>query len=391
MISIIFLCTAILLLVIILLKLVNCKKNNIIFLLITLFIFIFIINIKTSLAAVVDGLKLCLNSIIPTMFPFSVICNLLICYDGISIYSKFLGPFFCKPLNLSKNCSFPLVASFICGYPLGAKYCSDIFELGYINRDEYTRLLNIASNCGPIFILGVIGTTLLNNIEAAYILLASNYISIIIIGIITRNNSKKSSFKPIVTTKSSVSLGDNFKNSIENAINTTLSITGFIVIFSVLISLIKENTIITLIINNIESYINIPTGALSSLFLGSIEITNGCSIISSSGFSTSIKLGLISFLCSFSGLSIIAQSSSFISKHGVSIKKYTLLKILQGVISFGLCYFITFFYSGSITAFSSSLFLSTIINPYVFILPTLIIIIIYFVMYLFRKLFFHTS
>ena len=391
MISIIFLFAVIIFLTVILLNLINFKKNYIICLLITLFIIIFILNLKTSIDAVVSGLSLCLTSIIPTMFPFSVICNLLIYYDGISIYSKFLGPLFCKPLGLSKNSSFPIIASLICGYPLGAKYCSDIYELGYINKSEYIRLSNIASNCGPIFILGVIGTTLFNNIEIGYLLLIANYLSIFIIGLLTRTTMDKNYKIPLQIKKSSKSFGDNFKKSIDDSINTTLSVTGFIVIFTVITSIIKENASINFILYNIESFITIPTGSLSTLFLGSIEITNGCSLISSSSFSIPFKLGLISFLCSFSGLSIIAQSSSFMAKHCVSIKKYSEFKFLQGLISFGITYFIATFYRGSITTFSSHMLLGTPPKTYIFFLPAIIMILAYFTMYALKKLLFHTS
>lgn len=115
-----------------------------------------------------------------------MICNLLISYDGITVYSKILGPLLCKPLGLSKSCSFPLAASFLCGYPLGAKYCTDIYELGYIDRKEYIRLLNVASNCGPLFIVGSVALAMLGNVKLGYILLIANYLSLIIIGFITK-------------------------------------------------------------------------------------------------------------------------------------------------------------------------------------------------------------
>ena len=153
MFSIYILWLLIFLLVLILFKLLNFKKNYLVCLFITVFIVLFVANLNLAMKAAVDGVKLVIVAILPTTFPFSVICNLLICYDGITLYSKILGPLFCKPLGLSKNSSFPLSASFLCGYPLGAKYCYDSYNLGYINKKEYERLLNIATNACHIFIL----------------------------------------------------------------------------------------------------------------------------------------------------------------------------------------------------------------------------------------------
>lgn len=391
MISIIFLSLAIICLIFLLIKQINFNSNYTICFLITLFIIIFVVNIKTSINSVIDGLNLCFKSIVPTILPFSIICNLLICYDGISIYSRFLGKFICKPLKLSKSCSFPIIASLICGYPLGSKYCSDIYKLGYISRNEYIRLINIATNCGPIFILGVIGTSLFKNLEIGYLLLIANYASVFILGFITRPKSINSYNSEIIITRKANNFGENLKNSIEGGISTTLSVIGYILIFSIIINLIKDNIQINILLYNIECFLSLPIGLLSSLFIGCIEITNGCNNIYISDFSMPLKLGLISFLCSFSGLSIIAQVSSFFSPFKISIKKYSLLKLLQGIISFILTYIIAKLYNGSIETFSSILENNTPFNACTLLLPTIIIIVAYLLMYLLRRLFFHTS
>ena len=262
MISIIFLGIIIILLIQILFKLIDINKNYIISFIISLLIIIFFINLKTSMASALDGCKLWFVAILPTLFPFLVICNLLIAYDGISLYSKFLGPLLCKPLGLSKSCSFPLTASILCGYPLGAKYCADIYNLGYIEKKEYIRLLNIATNCGPLFILGPVSTVLLGDIRLGYLLLIANYLSPILIGFITKKgdfNIEKSKENVFVNNKN---FGTIFKESIEKAINTTLSIGGFIIIFSVIIGITKSSLSLHFLFNNIESLINLPKDSI---------------------------------------------------------------------------------------------------------------------------------
>ena len=335
MISIYILWFLIFILIYVLFKLLNVKKNYIISFLITIFIIIFVINLRTSIQSAIVGAKLVVTAILPTIFPFSVICNLLICYDGISLYSKVLGPLICKPLGLSKNSSFPIVASFICGYPLGAKYSSDIYNLGYIHKDEYERLLNIASNAGPIFILGSVAVAMLDNINFGYVLLIANYLSIIIIGLITKKSSKSLNNelinKPIYKESN---FGINLKTSIEGAINTTLNVGAFVIIFSVIISIIKSTTSISAAFTFLENLFKLPTGVIYNLFLGSIEFTNGSKLISDLNLSISLKLSIISFILCFSSLSVIAQVSSIVSKDTPNFKKYIFLKLLQGIIGF---------------------------------------------------------
>lgn len=363
-------------LIFILLKFLNIKKNYLISFAITLFIIIFAINLEISIASAIVGAKLVLNAILPTIFPFSVICNLLICYDGIGLYSKLLGPLICKPLGLSKNCSFPLIASFICGYPLGAKYSSDLYELGFIHKDEYERLLNIASNAGPIFVLGSVGIAMFYSIQIGYILLIANYLSIFIIGFMTKKDSyyKNNDIK-VKSEFNDLPFGTNLKNSIDQAISTTINVSAFVIMFSVFINIIKSSNFIITAFINIENFFNFPSGILYNLLLGSIEFTNGCKLISLSSMPINLKLSIASFILSFSSLSVIAQVSSVTSKTNPNMRRYIAFKFIQGLISF----FITFICSSLIPISTTTANLNLnlynlnlIQKPYIFILSFLL-------------------
>jgi len=338
------LCLLILISTFILLKLFNIKKNYIISIFITLFIFFFVYNLDSNMASAVYGLKLVLIAIMPTIFPFSVVCNLLICYDGIELYSKLLGPLICKPLKLSKACSFPIAASFICGYPLGAKYSTDLYNLGYIDKIEYERLLNIAANAGPIFILGSIALSILGDIKYGYILLIANYLSIILIGLFTRGKVKNLSKSEHKINSSTSSFGTNLKISIENAVSTTINVGAFVIIFSVIINIIKNTSFITIALLKVENILNLKATTLYNLLLGSIEFTNGAKLIEQSNLNIILKLSLISFILSFSGLSVIAQVSSITSSARPNLSKYTFYKLIQGLLSFIITFISSYFF-----------------------------------------------
>jgi len=393
MIYVIILWFLIISLIIILIKQLNIKKNIIICILISIFIILFTLNINQCISAAMDGCKLWYKSILPTTFPFIVICNLLIYYDGINLYSKFLGPLLCKPLGLSKNCSFPIVASILCGYPLGAKYCVDLYSMDYIKKDEYERLLNIASNVGPLFLVGSVAGTLLGNLSLGYILLVGNYLSIILIGFITKKKRNPIKSSPLSCPKYQIiNFGSAIKNAIQNGINTTLSIGGFIIIFSVVISLIKNNVYFYIIFKQLETFFRLPVGTLYCLFLGSIEITNGCSIISTLSLSLPLKLSIISFLCSFSGLAVIAQVSSFVSETKIRYSKYIFFKIIQGIFSFIITYILLKILPTSI--YTSKLRINSFVSVYTYFYPILVLTLLTLLLIILNKaykLFFHTS
>ena len=323
--------------------------------LITMFIFVFVYNLESCIDAALIGVSLVVKTIVPTIFPFSVICNLLISYDGVGLYSKILGPILCKPLKLSKSSSFPIVASFLSGYPLGCKYCCDLYSLGYIDRNEFERLLNIASNASPMFIIGSIGATMLGDVKLGFILLIANYLSPIIVGILTMNRSKTtSSMKELPKNNTNMNFGSALKSALDNGINTTLQVGAFVVLFSIIISIIKNNAYISIVFYNIEDFLNLPKYSIYGLFLGSVEFTNGCKLITTLPLTLPFKLAIISFICSFSGLSVIAQISSFVYKYDISIAKYSFMKFIQGIISFSITFIISSLFSLQYTAYTFS-------------------------------------
>ncbi|MBW9170839.1 sporulation integral membrane protein YlbJ [Clostridium estertheticum] len=286
----------------------------------------------------ISGAKLFFNAIFPSLFPFLVVINIIIGYDGIHIYSKLLGNLICRPLKLPKECNFALLVSVLCGYPLGARYTCDLYEKNIIDLNSCERLLNIASNASPLFILGSVGTAMMFNPKLGYILLLSNILSCIFMGLIipSKDYAFKIKYRGSNFSKaesSSLNIGIILKNSIEDAIKNTLSIGGFIVIFSVITGIIKDNVIFNIVINKLSLIIGASSNFIEGILLGMLEMTNGCYLISSSHSNLYVKLPVLSFLIAFSGLSIISQVYSYTYKYTVSIKKYITRKFFQGIIS----------------------------------------------------------
>ena len=295
------------------------NKSILITILASLLIIQILVAPKLCIDSSISGALLFFYKVFPSLFPFLVISNIILAYDGIYIYSKIFGKLLCKPLRLPEECSFVLIISMLCGYPLGAKYSCDLFERKIIDYNTFERLLNIASNPSPLFILGSVGTSMLNNTKLGYLLLFSCYASCFVMGVILpyKNRNKKSSAR---TKHNFVSenIGYILKSSIENALNTSMSVGGFVIIFSV--------------INGFLSKIIAHENIFKNIFLGMIEMTNGCNLISNSSIQFYMKIAIISFILSFSGLSIISQVYSFTFKHNIPMIKYISLKAIQGII-----------------------------------------------------------
>lgn len=362
------------------------SKNLLFTTIFSVLIIYIILNPKSCIAFTISGAKLFFYSVFPSLFPFLVIVNLIFAFGGIEIYSKILGKILCTPLRLPRECSVVILASLFCGYPLGSRYSCELYERKVINKVTLERLLNIATNGSPLFIIGTVGTAMLNSTFLGYILLISNALSCIIIGLILPTkktvNYRLSSNSSVAATqiKENPNFGVALKNALDDATKTCLSIGSFVVIFSVIISIIKSSGIYHTAINALCSTGIINYSILDGLFLGFIEITNGCSIVATSNLSLNIKILICSFLIGFSGLSITFQVYSFVYKYKVSMKKYLSLKIVQGIICtlitllflklpFSLIEQETFFMNNSMLA-SKTGFLAILI--FIFLLPVIL-------------------
>ena len=105
----------------------NTNKSLLLTIILSGLIIYIILNPKNSINFTIEGTKLFFYSVFPSLFPFLVIVNLIFTFGGVEIYSRLFGKLICKPLRLPSQCSIVLLASTFCGYPLGARYASQLY------------------------------------------------------------------------------------------------------------------------------------------------------------------------------------------------------------------------------------------------------------------------
>lgn len=383
------------LMIIISIILISCllkNKSMLITLICSILIISFALNPSISIAGTIEGSHLFFYKVFPSLFPFLTISNIMLYCNGVFIYSKLFGKLLCIPLRLPVQCSFVIIISSLCGYPLGAKYACELYEKKIINFNTCKRLLNIASNASPLFIIGSVGVSMFKNLQMGYILLIANYLSCFIMSLIINPDKNKLSTKFTLNNMYDLNLGSALRTSIEDSIKTSSSVGGFIILFSVINNIIKNSIIFDTILKKVSLLFNIPTKAIQGFLLGLIEMTNGCNIISTTDINPAIKLSIASFLIGFSGLCILWQCNSFMSKFNFSLIRYSKYKLIQGSISFVIC-FLTYniFYTTS-TIFNNSTYKISTINLYIYIFSIIILpVIIYKIMSILKKLLFHIS
>ena len=133
------------------------------------------------------------------------------------------------------------------------------------------------------------------------------------------------------------SLGSILQASIMSSIKTVVMIGGFVVLFSVIISILNNTGIIKIlsaIITPILSLFHIPSSFASGILSGIVELTNGVSIISHIPMKAiSVNMCICAFLLGFGGISVLLQVLSITSTSDISIKPYIIGKLMQGCIA----------------------------------------------------------
>ncbi len=132
-------------------------------------------------------------------------------------------------------------------------------------------------------------------------------------------------------------LGEIISKSISSAISNVVMIGGFVVLFSVIVSILDNTRILEILsipFYPICNLLNIDTAFVPAFLSGIVELTNGVknvSLIATKYISTNVII--CSFLLGFGGLSVALQVLGIISKTDISIKPYLLGKFLQGCFS----------------------------------------------------------
>ena len=134
------------------------------------------------------------------------------------------------------------------------KLYADLRNKNILTKPEAERLLAFTNNSGPLFILGTIGIGLFKDTTTGIILLITHILASLTVGIIFRfwkykdvNIGASSSTTRITNTIVNRSnIGDVLSTAIKNSIFTILNIGGFIVLFSVIISIFNRTHLIDL-------------------------------------------------------------------------------------------------------------------------------------------------
>lgn len=280
----------------------------------------FLFNRTLVFSTISYSLNLWTTSIIPSLFPFFIISDILIKYNAVNYIPNFIKKYFSKLFNVSDNVFIVFILSMLSGFPSSARCIRTMYDNNMLDEKEASHALIFTHFSNPLFIMGVVAVFFLNNEKLGLIILISHYISNIILGITTRKMTVPSKINQSnLKNNSSINFPKIFISAINNAINTLLMILGTLSCFLVISSLIINKI-------NLDVY-------TASIFKGILEITMGLESLCSIGIPDIYKVVISTMFISFGGLSVHIQILSFLIDTKISYRQFFIARIFHAIIS----------------------------------------------------------
>ncbi len=265
-------------------------------------------------AALWEGLVFCGRTLIPALFPFLVLCDLLCVYRA----QAFVLPRRLRQLlwRFGLPDATPLLLGWLCGFPTGAKCVYSLFCDGILNKEQAERLLPLCTACSPAFLCVGIGHALFGQMRVGVLLLIGQTVSALLCGLLFSKQEGTTEEKRPSTARLP-SLLDALPPAITDSARTMLSLCATVLFFSALCAPL--------------SLLPPPIGGV---LCGILELTAGVRAVSALPFA--VTAALLGFFCGFGGLCVAMQVRT-VSGGALSLRLYLWAKLLQGILCAILC------------------------------------------------------
>ena len=292
--------------------------------------FCFVLVLRNSDAAIEymgRGLTLCARTVIPSLFPFMVISELLVSSGAGEAFGRLFSRLMRWLFGLSGAGASAVFLGSMCGFPVGARTAVALLDRNVISKSECEHLLTFTNNPSSAFLITAVGVSLYGNRRLGVVLYATVLGCGFFVGFLARfflRRSEEPSEHPHFPSGLHIGGVETFTGAVSGAATGMLTVCAYVIFFSAL------------------------TGALGcavegggsswelgyTLLSGFLEMTGGIGLASAL---SDREWGLIltAVFAGWSGLSVHCQVMTLCGGRGLSFKPYLLAKAVQGLLCGG--------------------------------------------------------
>jgi len=274
-----------------------------------------------------EGLYQWAAKMVPTLFPFMMISSIMV-YSGADLeLGRMLSHVLKKIYRYSSYGLYAIFMGFFCGFPMGAKVVSDLYEKEKITKFEADTLLTFCNNIGPAYFMGIILPILhecgyRNTLPFIFGMYGIPAVYGILIGHLSAAkaipNVSAISENGKIPDAAPISLAATLKKSCVDNTQSLIILGGYITFTNAFRIFLDFMPLSTSSKNVVSSF---------------LEIIGGVQAIYTTALLPNQKVFWIMTALCFGGISCILQTSSFLEKSGLSISHYLKHKCITTLIS----------------------------------------------------------
>ena len=271
----------------------------------------------TAISAMSDGMKLCVSTLIPSLFPFMVLSELFVRSGAADIVGRIVGAPVSWLLGVSREGSVAWLLGVVCGFPIGMKCALSLYDRGKISRAELEHLSTFCNVPSSAFLIGAVGTSLFGSKNFGLVLYAAHIIASLMIGFVGRfyfSGKRKEYFFGSGAAESKQGAAKAFSESVTSSATSMLFICAFVVFFSSFVGILR--------------YIleDMRIGVFAKfLVFGFFEMTGGVS--AASELPVRYAIPAVAIITGWSGLSVHFQLIGICGERKISLCPYFFAKI----------------------------------------------------------------
>ncbi|MFB1051915.1 sporulation integral membrane protein YlbJ [Paraliobacillus sp. JSM ZJ581] len=311
-----------------------------------------------TLEASMRGINIWWGTVFPSLLPFFVTAELLIGFGVVRFIGVLFEPIMRPIFNVPGAGSFVWAMGMASGYPSGAKLTARLRQEKQITQIEAERLVSFTNASNPLFIIAAVSVGLFHDASLGFLLAIVHYSSNALVGFCMRFYGKRQEKRNELRSKLSVKkafealhktrirdqrpFGKIFGDAIVNSVQTLLMIGGFIIIFSVITTLLLRIGVAPFLSNGLAKILEIfhlPSELALPIFSGLFEITLGAQLIADTNLSSILAKSIaVSFIFAFNGFSVQAQVASILAETDIRFLPYFFARLLHGVLASGIAF-----------------------------------------------------
>ena len=291
--------------------------------------FCFVLILRNSDAAIEyigRGLTLCARTVIPSLFPFMVISELLVSSGAGEALGRLFSRLMQWLFGLSGAGASAVFLGSMCGFPIGAKTAVGLLDRNAISKTECEHLLTFTSNPGSAFLITGVGMSLYGNRRLGVLLYVTVLCSGFFVGFLSRfflRRGDEPAEHPHFPSGLHIGGIETFTGAVSGAATAMLTVCAYVIFFSALTGAL--GCAISDLGDGTTGY---------ALLSGLLEMTGGISLAASLP-DPRWALILTAAFAGWSGISVHCQVMTLCGGRGLSFKPYLLAKALQGLLCGG--------------------------------------------------------